>query len=195
MKKLLLLSFVLILCFTAFGCEKQKDQTIVMSAFSLNQKIKGWGTYTNPQFRYELRHPQDWNVYTNNEGASEVVIYPDEKFLSDSYKGSIEILGYVNWKTQFDLSQYFQQQAQKDLFEYGYKKKTITLKDHEGVWFHDVDGLYPNDPEKTVDVIVFDMKDRIVEIHILEELDTAKIIFNSLNFYNNNVPINQPLDI
>lgn len=176
----------MVICAMAFfiiGCEKQQKQVtneLIMKESAVKQSVKGWQLYTNPAFRYELRFPQGWRVTDSGEDGLIARF-----FSANAADDSVKILGYTNWKQQFSLQEFYENQS-VDILKADAPREDVEINGQAGLWLKNVKGRVAAYPEKLVDLIVFDLGDRIVEVEISGNWETSKIIVNSLKFYDNN---------
>lgn len=190
MKKILFGGLIIVMAFTLVGCEKASEYERVnwnLSPEAVKEGIRGFGTYTNPMFRYELRVPKGW-IYQDDavdlEGGRRVVFYPDNKKLSDEYYGAVIVKGFVNWNVGHSIGDYFRREVEQDLWDSKIEKEIIMIDDREGTLLREVTGL----PEaETMDVIGLELNDRIVEIRLLDHSEKTKLLLNSINFYGDSV--------
>jgi len=197
-KKILLLLIISAMAVTAVGCTKKADdqatrQTgskILLEATAVDKAVRGWSVYTNSQFRYELRHPKSWVYSTDNEGEKIVVFHPKNKSLSDDYVGEVIVHGIVNWQQYLSLPEYYATKAVNNYYTLGFENEKVTINGVEGIWFKDVENLYK---DKKIQILAFDLKDRILEIHLIDMTnEEALAVVNSLKFYgNSSVTIDQ----
>ncbi|OGF30709.1 hypothetical protein A2533_02990 [Candidatus Falkowbacteria bacterium RIFOXYD2_FULL_35_9] len=184
MKKVLISLVTVVLIFSLAGCKKQAYTEIIMDQSDVSTAVNGWVVHTNPQFRYEFRLPQNWTFPIGTEGSDYIVFYTKSKELSDSYIGNMVIKGFVNWNTDYTVDEYIENELQ-DLQLSKFDSEEIIVKDFKGRRYKNVDTLYSG---KAVDLVIFELWDRIVEIHLIDDLDNARIAFNSFNFYDNQQP-------
>jgi hypothetical protein len=180
MKKLISIVAIFSLMLTLAACQKQEN----LAGLSLEKKevektVSDWAIYTNGSFRYELRQPKDWMFYEVGEFGKEVFFHPVDKETSDTYLGAVRIVGYVNYKTNYTLEEFYKNQPQ-DLFAGNFEREEIKFAENRAVWFKKVNSIYEN---KEVDVITIDGGDRIVEYYIMDEWSTAQVMFNTMYFY------------
>lgn len=190
MKKYFLLSLLVFSLIFISGCIKKdlpKDygQPTAQSSLLLEKEIvtknvDGWTVYTNPQFRYELRHPKDWIYSLDDEGAKIVVFYPKNKQLSEEYSGTMILQGIVNWKNHYSIPEYYEMEALNNYYKLGFESRSFMLGDYKAVWFPNVDGLYGTLP---VQVVAIDLNDRLLEIHLFATDEQTLTVLNSLKFY------------
>jgi len=180
----------MVMAFTLAGCEKAPKYERVswnVNPETVSEGVRGFGTYTNPLFRYELRVPKGWTYQddaTDLEGGRKVVFYPENKKLTDEYKGAVIVKGFVNWNVGYSIGDYFRKEVERDLWDSEIEKETIRVDDREGTLLREVTGL----PEsEKMDVIGFELADRIVEIRLMDNSEDAKLLLNSLNFYGDKV--------
>ena len=189
-KKFLVGGMVAILAVSLAGCEKKSDYESVtwnLTPEQTTEGISGFGPYTNPLFRYELRVPKGWTYQddaTDIEGGRRVVFYPENKKLSDDYKGAVIVKGFVNWNVGYSIGDYFRKEVEQDLWVENIQKETVTFDGSEGTLLRSVTGLPEADK---MDVIGFELNDRIVEIRLIDQSEDAKLLLNSINFYGDKV--------
>lgn len=183
MKKLLTVFLVIIFAVSLGGCVREDQvvsESILMDDSEVQKEVNGWMVYTNPQLRYELRIPKRWKYYPEELSVKEVAFYPDDKILSDDYKGSVIIKGYVNWQNNYTLEEYYEKESSYNLMNSNLEKEEIEFKGFQAYWIKNNTSLYPG---QSVDFIVFNLGDRIIEFQIVDDWQTAKTIFNSMFFY------------
>lgn len=174
MKKILLGFGVVVLLIGLAGCavtSEKKELTLKPSV--VKTRIKGWGTHTNPAYRYELRYPQGWELRSSGEDGKEVRLFLPSGDIA------LKILSYSNWQQRYSLEQFYQNQP-VNFFQAKYDKESVTLDPTNGFWFKKV-----NDDGRTIDLIALDLTDRIVEIRVYADWETSQTVINSLNFYDN----------
>jgi hypothetical protein len=186
MKKVFLILLILTFSLTLTGCSSPISSTkqtkdIIIDQDTVKNRVKGWGLYTNPAFRYELRHPKTWQLDMSDDIGTEVTIHDENKPLTDQYFGEIVIKGFVNWRTQYNLEQYYQNQT-NNLFEQGFEQAEVEIDGQKATWFKEVDTIYQ---DQEIDVITFDLDDRIVEIYLIDDSKSTITVLNSLTFYGN----------
>jgi hypothetical protein len=180
MKKLLLLGFLFVCLFVVSGCTKAGDG-LILSASAVKNSVDSWTVFTNPQFRYEFRFPKTWVYEPNDQNAENLVVYPKGESLSSTYSGAMRIIGFVNWQTNYDLKTYFAK-SNHDLYAGNFAHEDITLNGAPGVWFKKVNTIIAG---QAIDVIAFNLEDRIVEVQLLDGTENSKLVFNTLKFYGN----------
>lgn len=138
-------------------------------------KVKDWRVYTNPAYRYELRHPIAWRMETSGEDGKLV-----EFFISkQSSSKALVIRGVSNWKEQLFLEQYFAGQPE-DLFKAGYEKEDAFVSGEKAVWFKAVKrGDLP------INIIAVASEDRILIIEIWTDWEDSLAVLNTIKFYPN----------
>jgi len=173
--------FLLVFTFGLAGCEKivVDPNGLEMSASSVKQGVRGWDIYTNPTFRYELRYPNIWEVKTSGE---------DGVWASFTLKGASEeifrINSYTNWKESYDLFQFYAHQP-KNLLQSGYEQKEVEIYGQKAVWLKNVRGQIEGNPEAAIDLVAFELDDRIIEIKIFKDWEDSRLVLNSIKFYSN----------
>jgi hypothetical protein len=185
MKKILTFLTVIALVVALGGCRKQttEDTTVLLlPQDEVKSSVNTWPIYTNPAFRYELRFPKDWQTYQPNESGEEVTVYPKSQTLGENYVGALKIFGLTNWVKNLTLEQYMEEKG-RNLYKDGNKMESIEFKGYTAYWFKDVTSIYK---DKTVQVVLFQMSDRIVEVHLIDEWEDARLIFNNMYFYGDN---------
>ena len=195
MKKLFSLFILGVIVFGLAGCAKIKNSSdsVVLSAATVKERVKGWKTYTNPAYRYELRFPQAWDYKDTGEDGVAASFFPLDKAKTatankEKYFGSVIIISHSNWKELYNLEEFYRNQTENLLLG-GYDKEEITLSGEKAIWFKAVRSKNPEQPEKIIDLIALDLKDRIIEIEIHEkdDWDIVKTIVNSVKFYSNKI--------
>ena len=184
MKKLFTLLTLIVLTVTLSACGQPEAPAtqLILEQEAWAKPVYNWGIYTNGAFRYELRTPTDWETNEIGEFGKEVYFYPKSKTLSDTFFGSVRIIGYVNWRTQYTLEEFYKNQPQ-NLFEQNFEHEEFTFGGFRAVWFKKVSTIYK---DKEIDVIAFDGTDRIIEYYIMDDFNESRLMFNSLGFYGNN---------
>jgi len=181
MKKLILILIIFTLSFSLTGCEKiEETKKLLMSETDVSLAVKNWALETNPAFRYEIRFPKRWVYHKSDELGKEVILYSEGDTLSDTYHGAMKIIGFVNWQTEYTLAEYYQNEKENNLFEQGFENEEIEHRSFKATWFKNVNTIYT---DKEIDVVVFNLGDRIVEFQLIEDWDTTRTIFNSNKFY------------
>lgn len=183
MKKVIVGLLLVVLAFTLTGCQKATPtDSLIMKETEVKTAVDGWTVYTNPQFRYELRHPLNWTSYQVTEGGEEVTLYPKVEGLSDGYLGEVKIKGIVNWQNYYSVADYYAKASSYNLYQDSTAQEVLDFKGAQAVLFKGVKNLYAS---REISVITIDMKDRLIEFQILADSTTAKVILNSLYFYGN----------
>ncbi len=191
MKKFLLIVTIFVLTFTLAGCAKKDDNNtstdnrgaIFESAEQVDKEVRGWTVYTNPQYRYELRHPKSWTYKEDSEGGNIVAFYPKSKTLSNEYVGEIIIRSQSNWQKSLSLEEYYKTEAVNNYFTLGFESQPVTVGEYSGYWIKDVEHLYG---DKKIQIIAIQANDRILEIQLIDMTNQeALTVFNSLKFYGN----------
>ncbi|MFH0780040.1 MAG: hypothetical protein V1928_04260 [Parcubacteria group bacterium] len=169
------------LAFSATACTKKEGNAkeLEMRAGVVKQAVKDWRIYTNPAFRYELRFPQNWDYASGGEDGAAAALFP--RGLNSETDG-VFIRGVSNWAERYDLEEFYRHQP-VDLLKSEYAGEEIKIGKMKGVWFKDVTGRVPGKPDQKVDLIAFELADRILEIEIRSDWDISAEIVNSLNFY------------
>lgn len=195
MKKSLILVCVFALLLGGTACTKKEQANdsenlnLSLNNMEVQAGVQGWSIYTNPAYRYELRFPKDWGTYDSGEDGVQAAFYPksrenEVKANKETYYGAMVILSRSNWKENYNLEEFYREQTE-NLFLGNYEQEEILLGGKEATWFKDVRNRNPENPEATVDVIAFDLEDRIIEIEIHEKQfwDEVRLIMNSIKFY------------
>jgi hypothetical protein len=191
MKKFTIAICVLALVFTGLACT-QSDQTpekLGMSKIKVMEEVQGWSVFTNPAYRYELRHPKNWKLFTSGEDGVSVALYPQQREVEirknkETFYGSLIIVSHSNWQEKYTLEEFYRDQTE-NLFLGNYDQQPVALGEAGGIWFKDVRNKKLDNPEDLVDVIVLDLEDRIIEIEVHDKQywDTIQVILNSIKFY------------
>jgi len=190
MKKIQLLVLIMFVMFVTVGCTNNDNNnttqdgaemtSILMDENTVSKNVKGLAVYTNPQFRYEIRHSKSWEYHVDDEGEKIVVFHPKRKQLSDDYFGLMIFQGITNWKNNYTLKEYYSTEALNNYYGLGFEIEKLEIKGHEAVWFKDVDGLYG---EQKVQIIGISLEDRILEVHLFEQSEDVLTALNSIKFY------------
>jgi hypothetical protein len=195
MKKSLILVCVFALLLGGTACTKKENsndsetRNLSLNNMQVQEGVRGWSIYTNPAYRYELRFPKNWKTYDSGEDGKQSAFYPasregEVKASKETYYGTIVILSKSNWKENYNLEEFYREQTE-NLFLGGYEQEEILLGGKAATWFKDVRNRNPEKPEAVVDIITFDLEDRIIEVEIHEKQfwDDVKVIMNSIKFY------------
>lgn len=180
-KKILPLIFLGALVFSFWGCEKSIESTDILrlSASMIKQGVRGWAIYTNPTFRYELRYPNDWEVQTSGEDGVWASFH-----LKGNQREIFRVNGYTNWQEGYDLPQFYLHQP-KNLLQSGFEQRDVEIAGQTGIWLKNVRGQVEGDAEAAIDLVAFELGDRIIEIKIFQEWEDSKMVLNSIKFYSN----------
>lgn len=202
MKKSLILVCVFALLLGGTACTKNENGSdpanmdLSLNKMQVSEGVKGWSIYTNPAYRYELRFPKDWKFFDSGEDGKQAAFYPESreaevKANKETYYGTIVILSRSNWQENYNLEEFYREQDE-NLFLGGYEQEEILLGGKAATWFKDVRNRNPETPDAMVDVLAFDLEDRIIEIEIHEKQfwDDIKVILNSMKFYPSKVNSN-----
>lgn len=173
------LMFVLICGVSACVKKDNNAKELEMSAGAVKQAVKDWRIYTNPAFRYELRFPQNWDYASSGEDGAGAALFP--RGLNSETDG-VSIRGVSNWAERYDLAEFYRHQS-VDLLKSEYAREEIKIGKMKGVWFKDVSGRLTGKPDQKVDLIAFELGDRILEIEIRSDWEASRAVVNSFNFY------------
>lgn len=160
------------------GCSKTPAQPLTdlnLDDSVVTQNVRGWDIYTNAAYRWEIRVPLTWDNKNSGEDG-----YYAEFFPRGSVSTAVEFNCKSNWQEKYTLEQYYSKQ-EKNLWT-EYSREDMTLGGRSAVLFRDVKGLVSGS-DKTANVVVLDLVDRIVEIRVFDMTPDALTLLNSINFY------------
>jgi hypothetical protein len=182
MKKVLSLMLIASFVFISAACTNSNDtklsDDLVLSSSVVKEGVRGWGVYTNPAYRYELRHPKSWSPEDSGEDGKVAWFTP-----KGNQVPAVRILSYSNWREQYDLQNFYQNQS-VNLLESEYKQEEIEIGGFKGYRFEQVKERAQGDYD-AADVIALDLVDRIIEVELIEINEDSRMLLNSLKFYGN----------
>lgn len=176
MKKILLPLLILSMMFVASACEKSAGSDLIQKDSEVKKAVDGWVVYTNPAYRYELRFPQDWTFKDSGEDGKTSEFFPKNS------ASQLVIKSYSNWAENYSLDQFYEKRT--ETFYKDMAKEDVKIGNQDAKLIRGVKGRL-EDKEKTIDLIVLDLKDRIMEIELRDSNDTSKAVMSSIKFYGN----------
>jgi hypothetical protein len=171
------------------GCTLNKEFNFYdfkMSDSKLEKTVKDWAFYTNGTWRYEVRLPNSWYVHKADEWDKEVYFVPKSKeadFNAGNYKGAIYVKGVMNFDTKYDATKYFESEGKKDLLSGNFQQLEVGVGGEKGILIKNVDTFY----KMSVDELVVNLGDRILDVYIYEKTPETLAVLNSLTFYGNKI--------
>lgn len=177
MKKVSVLIAAISCIFLLGGCANNAPKVFDFKNESTAGKVSGWVVYTNPAFRYELRYPQSWMTLDSGEDGLTASFQPAGKGTA------LTINGYTNWQNNYSLEDFYKQRN-NNLFAGDYERQIIKVGGQPATWFKKVPSTVPGAVAgTTMDVIVLNLQDRIIEIDITGAYQDCERILNTLKFY------------
>ena len=176
MSRLLMFVLIIFVSFSVCACSLKEDQnSLTLSSGVVKAYVKGWSVYTNPAYRYELRHPKSWLYADSGEDGKSFSLY------SDVAKANLvmNIKAVSNWQEGYSLEDFYQQK--EDIYSNA-TKESIILGGQRGELLRDVSRQETLSGQK-FNLIVFNLGDRIIEIELFSKDKTTKAVLNSLKFY------------
>ncbi|MFH0987884.1 MAG: hypothetical protein V1763_00760, partial [Parcubacteria group bacterium] len=177
MKKTFIMLAAVGMLFVASGCTKQTASTeFNFKSQNVAGQVRGWGVYTNPAFRYEIRYPKAWATADSGEDGREAI------FWDSSSNAGLKIASYANWQTHYTLEGFYKKNN-NNLFGGEYVREIVKIGGQPGTWFKKVPGSIFGSSVATLDVVVLDLQDRIIEMQINGEYATIATMLNTMEFY------------
>lgn len=174
---------IILLLIVSSGCTlKSERNNFVLAPDKIKTAVKGWRTYTNPAYRYELRYPLDWSVKDSGEDGKKVEFFSGT---TDSQILTVAINSFSNWQEKYSLSEFYAKQPE-NILAAGYKQAEIELAGEKAIWIQDVK-TKGKIGDFEIDLFVFWFDDRIVEIGVYQTDENSRTVINSLKFYPNQI--------